>query len=52
MDVAVQGDFATLAEQQIILWAFGYLTPPKLSQLGKIVFLFFGLSKDTPKMKI
>ena len=37
-------------EQQIILRAFGYLTPSKLSQLDKIVFSFFGLSKDTPQM--
>ena len=40
-----------MSEQQIILEAFGYLTPSKLNQLGKIVFSFFGLSKDTPKMK-
>ena len=40
------------SEQQIILGAFGYLTPSKLHQLGKITFSFFGLSKNTPKMKI
>ena len=40
------------AEQQIILEAFGYITSSKLSQLGKIMLLFFSLSKDTPKMKI
>ena len=39
-------------EQQIILWAFGYLNPSKLNPLGKIIFSFFGLSKDTHKMKI
>ena len=38
-------------EQQIILGAFGYLTPLKFSQLGKITLIFFSLSKDTPKMK-
>ena len=37
------------SEQQIILGAFGYLTPSKFNQLGKIIFSFFGLSKDTPK---
>ena len=41
------GAFQLSAEQQIILRTFGYLTPSKLSQLGKIVFSFFGLSKDT-----
>ena len=41
-----------MAEQQIILGTFGYLTPSKFSQLGKITLLIFGLSKDTPKMKI
>ena len=35
-----------LTEQQIILGAFGYLTPSKFNQLGKIVFPFFGLSED------
>ena len=34
-------------EQQIILQAFGYLTPSKCNHLGKTVFSFFGLSKDT-----
>ena len=37
------------SEQQIILGAFGYLTPSKLNQLGKIVFSFFGMSKNTPQ---
>ena len=44
-------DHYGLSEQQIILGAFGYLTPSKFSQLGKITLLFFSLSKDTPKMK-
>ena len=35
-------------EQQIILGAFWYLTPSKFNPLGKIIFSFFGLSKDTP----
>ena len=35
--------------QQIILGAFGYLTPSKFNQLGKIIFSFFGLSKDSPQ---
>ena len=41
-----------LSEQQIILGAFGYLTPPKFSHLGKILLLFFRLSKATPKIKM
>ena len=36
-------------EQQIILRAFGYLSPSKFHQLGKITFSFFGLSKNTPQ---
>ena len=39
-------------EQQIIFGTFRYLTPLKFSQLGKIILLFFGLSKDTSKKKI
>ena len=40
------------SEQQIILGVFGYLTPLKFSQFGKITLLIFSLSKDTHKMKI
>ena len=36
-------------EHQIILRASGYLTPTKCNALGKIIFSFFGLSKDTPQ---
>ena len=39
----------SFSEQEIILGAFGYLTPSKFNQLGKTVFSFFGLSKDTPQ---
>ena len=34
-------------EQQIILKALGYLTPTKCNPLGKIIFSFFCLGKDT-----
>ena len=37
------------SEQQMILGAFEYLTPSKFNQLGKIILLFFVLSKDTPQ---
>ena len=43
--------FLQFSEQQIILGAFGYLTPSKFSHLGKITLLFFSLSENTPKMK-
>ena len=40
-------------EQQIILWAFGYLTPSKFNQLGTILFSFFLVRVKIPhKMKI
>ena len=38
-----------VSEQQIILGAFGYLTPSTFSHLGKITLLFFSLSNDTLK---
>ena len=44
--------YKKIAEQQINLGAFGYLTPSEFSHLGKITLLISGLSKDTHKMKI